>query len=65
MQLLVLDEADTLFDRSLKEKTEMILNYLPANRQNLMFSATTNEDIQRVASTKFRNNYQYALHNFA
>ena len=59
MQLLVLDEADTLFDRNLKDKTEMIINYLPQRRQNLMFSATVNEEIQRIAATKFRNNYQY------
>merc|ERR1711871_363750 len=44
MQLLVLDEADTLFDRSLREKTQMILHYLPTRRQNLMFSATVGEE---------------------
>jgi len=45
MKYLVLDEVDRLFKDGFWPEIEQILTFLPANRQNLLFSATLKEDI--------------------
>ncbi|RIX82345.1 DEAD/DEAH box helicase [Acidovorax cavernicola] len=49
VSMLVLDEADRLFDLGFAEELQRILALLPARRQNLLFSATFPIAIQALA----------------
>ncbi len=49
VQLLVLDEADRLLDLGFSEELNRILTLLPAQRQNLFFSATFPANVQALA----------------
>jgi len=46
---LVLDEADHMFDMGFLPDVRRILRALPADRQNLLFSATMPKEIRRLA----------------
>ncbi len=52
---LVLDEADRLFDLGFAEELARILSLLPAQRQNLFFSATFPPAVQALAQTLLRD----------
>ena len=49
VEILVLDEADQMFDMGFLPDVKKIIRVLPAKRQNLMFSATMPDDIRRLA----------------
>ena len=49
VEMLVLDEADHMFDMGFLPDVRRILKALPARRQNLMFSATMAKEIRRLA----------------
>ncbi|HZY17810.1 MAG TPA: DEAD/DEAH box helicase [Ramlibacter sp.] len=49
VQALVLDEADRLLDLGFAAERERVLAALPAQRQNLLFSATFPPDVQALA----------------
>lgn len=49
VELLVLDEADQMFDMGFLPDVKRILRVLPSVRQTLMFSATMPDDIRRLA----------------
>lgn len=55
IEVLVLDEADHMFDLGFREPIYHILKYLPKQRQNLLFSATMSADIRLLADKVLHN----------
>jgi len=52
---LVLDEADKMLNIGFKEEMNRIIALLPKKRQNLLFSATLNEDITAINQILLHN----------
>jgi len=50
VEILVLDEADRMLDMGFIHDVKRILSLLPAQRQNLLFSATFSDDIRELAA---------------
>ncbi|WP_029035916.1 DEAD/DEAH box helicase [Salinimicrobium xinjiangense] len=55
IQKLVIDEVDVMLDLGFRFQLNNILELLPANRQNIMFSATMTVEVERVIAEYFRN----------
>jgi superfamily II DNA/RNA helicase len=54
LEMLILDEADRMLDMGFMPDVELICSKLPENRQNLLFSATFDGSIVRVANQILR-----------
>ncbi len=65
IETLVLDEADHMFDMGFLPDIRKILAPLPANRQNLLFSATMPREVRRLADDLLRNPHVVELANAA
>ncbi|MCR4508290.1 DEAD/DEAH box helicase [Pseudomonas sp. 32.2.56] len=55
VEILVLDEADRMLDMGFIHDVKKVLAKLPAQRQNLLFSATFSKDITDLASKLLHN----------
>ena len=54
-EIVVLDEADEMLDMGFLDDVREIFNYIPQNRQTLLFSATMPEPIKELADTLLYN----------
>ncbi|MEX2594778.1 MAG: DEAD/DEAH box helicase [Anditalea sp.] len=50
VEVLVLDEADKILNLGFKEEVDGILSQLPKERQNLLFSATMEDPVEKLIS---------------
>jgi ATP-dependent RNA helicase RhlE len=55
IRTFVLDEADRMLDMGFIQAIRRVLKLLPAERQNLMFSATYSQEVRGLASRILRN----------
>lgn len=65
LQFLVLDEADKMLNLGFSEELDQILEAIPKNRQNLLFSATYPQKIVDIASKITQNALQVSVDNEA
>lgn len=55
IEIFVLDEADRMLDMGFIHDIRRVMKLLPPKRQNLLFSATYNDDIKRLAGGFLHN----------
>jgi len=55
IETLVLDEADKMLNLGFREEMSLIFKLLPGKRQNLLFSATLNDDVTRIHQIILQN----------
>jgi ATP-dependent RNA helicase DDX10/DBP4 len=60
LKMLVLDEADRILDMGFRDQLIRILDYLPKEKQTLLYSATQTKDVSHLATLSMnRNNLEY------
>jgi len=65
LQMLILDEADRILDMGFQRDVDAIVDYLPAERQTLLFSATQTKKVSDLARLSLRNPEYVAVHEAA
>ncbi|KAI8049648.1 P-loop containing nucleoside triphosphate hydrolase protein [Syncephalis plumigaleata] len=58
LQMLILDEADTLLEMGFREALTRIIDHLPENRRTMLFSATLSSEVKKVVRIAFRNEHK-------
>lgn len=53
VQKLVIDEVDEMLDLGFRPQLQSMFELLPERRQNLMFSATLSDDVQKLIDAEF------------
>ena len=61
LQVVVLDEADEMFDMGFADELEAILSQCPSDRQTVLFSATMPSKIDRMARKHLRDPVRIAI----
>ncbi|MCL1142522.1 DEAD/DEAH box helicase [Shewanella gaetbuli] len=61
LDILVLDEADRMLDMGFIEDINKVLEKLPEQRQNLLFSATLSNQVRMLAKTAVKNAIEITL----
>lgn len=51
VEIVVIDEADRMFDVGFAPQINKILNYVPKKRQTMLFSATMSKEVMNLATT--------------
>tara|TARA_Y100000310_G_C20678805_1_gene814651 strand:- start:956 stop:2179 length:1224 start_codon:yes stop_codon:yes gene_type:complete len=64
VKILVLDEADRMFDMGFKEDVTKIIGQCKKERQTLLFSATINDDVKRLSSRYMHNPVQVSVNSY-
>jgi ATP-dependent RNA helicase DeaD len=64
VKVLVIDEADRMFDMGFIRDVEKIMAQCPRDRQTMLFSATINEEVRRLSERHMRNPVNVAAESF-
>ena len=65
LQILILDEADRCLDMGFKSALDAIINYLPHDRQTLLFSATQTQSLSDLARLSLKDPEYVGVHDKA
>lgn len=65
LQMLVLDEADRIMDMGFSRDLDAIIEYLPTERQTLLFSATQTKRVSDLARLSLREPEYVSVHEAA
>jgi len=65
LKMLVLDEADRILDMGFQRDIDAILDYLPRERQTMLFSATQTKRVSDLARLSLQNPEYISVHEAA